>query len=70
MPRAVPALVLTALAVAGLYIGSIFTPYAALWGAVPVTAGLLGWAWPRKGKPPSEVEQDIARSGEPRAEHV
>ena len=61
---------LTALAVAGLYIGSIFTPYAALWGAVPVTAGILGWAWPRKGKPPSEVERDIARSGEPRAEHV
>ena len=37
---------------------------------IPITAGILGWAWPRKGKPPSEVEQDIARSGEPRAEHV
>jgi cytochrome c oxidase subunit 1 len=61
---------LTALAAAGLYIGSIFTPYAVLWGAIPITLGLLGWVWPRKGKRPSDVEREIAESGEPRAEHV
>jgi heme/copper-type cytochrome/quinol oxidase subunit 1 len=61
---------ITAVAVAGLYIGSIFTPYAVLWGAIPTTIGLLGWAWPRKGKAPSEVAQEIARSGEPTPEHV
>jgi cytochrome c oxidase subunit I+III len=56
---------LTAVAVAGLYIGTMFTPYAVLWGAAPVTIGLLGWAWPRKGKPPSEVEREVAHPGEP-----
>jgi heme/copper-type cytochrome/quinol oxidase subunit 1 len=61
---------ITAVAVAGLYIGSIFTPYAVLWGAIPTTIGLLGWVWPRKGKAPSEVAQEIARSGEPTPEHV
>jgi cytochrome c oxidase subunit I+III len=61
---------LTAVAVAGLFIGTMFTPYAVLWGAIPTTIGLLGWAWPRKGKAPSEVEQEIANSREPTPEHA
>jgi cytochrome c oxidase subunit I+III len=36
----------TALAVAGLFIGSIFTPWAVPVGAVPVAAALIGWLWP------------------------
>jgi hypothetical protein len=37
---------ITAVAVSGLFIGSIFTPWALPIGAVPVGAGLVGWLWP------------------------
>ena len=36
----------TALAVTVLFIGSIFTPWALIWGSVPVTIALIGWFWP------------------------
>jgi cytochrome c oxidase subunit I+III len=39
-----------ALATAVMLIGSIFTPWAVVWGSVPVTATLVGWFWP-KGNP-------------------
>jgi cytochrome c oxidase subunit 1 len=58
----------TALAAAGLYIGSMFTPWAVVWGAIPTTIGLLGWAWPRRGTSPSRLAHEAARSGEPTAE--
>jgi cytochrome c oxidase subunit I len=60
---------ITAVAAAGLYIGSIFTPWAVVWGAIPTTIGLLGWAWPRKGKAPSEVQRELAER-EPETEHA
>jgi heme/copper-type cytochrome/quinol oxidase subunit 1 len=37
---------LTALATAGLFIGSIFTPWAVVWGSIPLTITLIGWFWP------------------------
>jgi cytochrome c oxidase subunit I+III len=37
----------SALAVTVLFIGSIFTPWALVWGAVPVTVALIGWFWPK-----------------------
>jgi cytochrome c oxidase subunit I+III len=36
----------SALAVTVLFIGSIFTPWALVWGAVPVAIALIGWFWP------------------------
>jgi hypothetical protein len=36
----------SALAVTVMFIGSIFTPWALVWGAIPVTIGLIGWFWP------------------------
>jgi cytochrome c oxidase subunit 1 len=38
---------LTALATTALFIGSIFTPWAVLVGAVPVVITLTGWFWPK-----------------------
>jgi cytochrome c oxidase subunit I len=70
LPEPTPWPFFTAVALAGLYIGSMFTPWAVVWGAVPVTVGLLGWAWPRKGKRPSALLEDLAASGERRAEHA
>jgi cytochrome c oxidase subunit I+III len=37
---------ITAVAVSGLFIGSIFTPWAVPIGSLPVAVGILGWLWP------------------------
>jgi cytochrome c oxidase subunit I+III len=38
----------TAVATSGLFIGSIFTPWAVVIGAVPLFVALTGWFWPKK----------------------
>jgi cytochrome c oxidase subunit 1 len=37
---------LVALATTALFIGSVFTPWAIVWGAIPLTIALVGWFWP------------------------
>jgi cytochrome c oxidase subunit I+III len=39
----------TALATTALFIGSIFTPRAVLYGSVPVFVAMVGWFWPKSG---------------------
>jgi cytochrome c oxidase subunit 1 len=39
-----------ALATTVMLLASIFTPWAVVWGAIPVTIALVGWFWP-KGDP-------------------
>jgi cytochrome c oxidase subunit I+III len=36
-----------AIATTALFIGSIFTPWAVVWGSIPVTLTLIGWFWPK-----------------------
>jgi cytochrome c oxidase subunit 1 len=38
------------LATTGLFIWSIFSPWALVWGSIPVAAALIVWFWP-KGAP-------------------
>jgi cytochrome c oxidase subunit I+III len=38
---------LSALAVTGLFIATIFTPWGLVWGAIPVGVTLTGWFWPK-----------------------
>jgi hypothetical protein len=38
---------LTALATTALFVGSIFTPWAVVAGAVPVFIAMVGWFWPK-----------------------
>jgi cytochrome c oxidase subunit 1 len=38
----------TAVATTGLFIGSIFTPWAVVYGAVPVFITMTGWFWPKR----------------------
>jgi cytochrome c oxidase subunit I+III len=52
----------TALSVTVLFVGSIFTPWALVWGAVPVTIAIIGWFWP------SERETRIANECEVKPE--
>ena len=37
----------SAVATTVLFVGSIFTPWAVVWGAVPVAIALTAWFWPR-----------------------
>jgi len=39
---------LTALAVSAMFVGSIFTPWALVWGALPIGAAVTGWFWPKR----------------------
>jgi len=38
----------TAIATTILFVGSIFTPWAVVWGAIPVFATMVGWFWPKR----------------------
>jgi cytochrome c oxidase subunit I+III len=49
----------TSVAVTAMYWASIFTPWAVVWGALPITVGLIGWLWPRSGKRPPQLQEDI-----------
>jgi cytochrome c oxidase subunit I+III len=47
---------LTAIATSILFIGSIFTPWAVVWGAIPVALGLIRWFWPGSKSAPQGPE--------------
>ena len=47
-----------------LFIGSIYTPWAVVWGAIPAAIGLTGWFWPKRG----EKEKHL-RGEDPKWEH-
>ncbi|WP_027686944.1 cytochrome c oxidase subunit I [Rhizobium leguminosarum] len=44
----------SALATTALLIWSIFTPWAVVWGSIPVSIALIGWFWP-KGTPEDDA---------------
>jgi cytochrome c oxidase subunit 1 len=39
---------LSAVATTVLFIGSIYTPWAIVWGSVPVAVAMIAWFWPRR----------------------
>ncbi len=39
-----------AIATTILFIGSIFTPWAVVWGSIPLGVALIGWFWPKGDK--------------------
>jgi cytochrome c oxidase subunit I+III len=51
----------TAVTVGIMFVGSIFTPWAALYGSIPPTIALVLWFWPEKGCSPSEMGRAVAR---------
>jgi cytochrome c oxidase subunit 1 len=42
---------LTALAASAMFVASIFTPWALVWGALPLGAAATGWFWPKRRRP-------------------
>jgi cytochrome c oxidase subunit 1 len=59
---------LTAIATTGLFVASIFTPWAVVWGAIPVFITMVGWFWPRSthdgGTRPWPVQRTLPAPGE------
>jgi heme/copper-type cytochrome/quinol oxidase subunit 1 len=45
---------LTAIATTIFFIGSIFTPWAVVWGTPPIAIALIGWFWPTGSKEDEE----------------
>ena len=48
---------ISALALTGMLVGSIFTPWAVLWGSIPVAIAVTAWFWPKS--PPDTPEPAI-----------
>jgi cytochrome c oxidase subunit 1 len=51
----------SAVALTALFVGSIFTPWAVVWGTIPVTIALIFWFWPKR----TETELSVALEKRP-----
>jgi cytochrome c oxidase subunit 1 len=49
----------TSIAVTVLFIGSIFTPWAVVWGSIPVGIAMIGWFWPKKAENRKHCELEV-----------
>jgi cytochrome c oxidase subunit I+III len=56
---------LAALAVAGMFVASVFTPWGLVWGALPVTIALVGWFWPTHAEAKKHRDVEIKPSEAP-----
>jgi cytochrome c oxidase subunit 1 len=54
---------LAALATTGMFVGSIFTPWAMVWGAIPVAITLVGWFWPRADETRKAIAMEMKPGG-------
>jgi cytochrome c oxidase subunit I+III len=52
-------LFLAAVATSGMFVASIFTPWAIVYGSPPIAVTLIGWFWPKK-RAHEEVEEPFA----------
>jgi cytochrome c oxidase subunit 1 len=58
LPGSTPWPFLAALATTVLFVGSIFTPWAVVWGAVPVAITATCWFWPKRAMTSRRVESE------------
>ncbi|MCS0590910.1 cytochrome c oxidase subunit I [Massilia norwichensis] len=59
LPSSTPWPFLAALATTVLFVGSIFTPWAVVWGAVPVAIAATLWFWPEPEIIKSRVDSEL-----------
>jgi cytochrome c oxidase subunit 1 len=50
---------LTAVATTILFVGSIFTPWAVVWAAVPVAIGATAWFWPKRDMTSRRIASEL-----------
>jgi cytochrome c oxidase subunit 1 len=56
---------LTAIATTGLFVGSIFTPWAVPIGAVPLFITMTAWFWPKRSEKPGTARWPLVRRSLP-----
>ena len=61
------AVLLTAVTTTILFISSVFTPWGAVIGAIPVTVTTIGWFWPKRKEHQDELEAERESAGRPQA---
>jgi cytochrome c oxidase subunit I+III len=59
---------LSAVAVTGLFIGSIFTPWAVPIGAIPAAIAMIFWFWPKRKEHEEERREEQNRPAETQGE--
>ncbi|WP_288392354.1 cytochrome c oxidase subunit I [uncultured Herbaspirillum sp.] len=59
LPTPSPWPLLSALATTALFIGSIFTPWAVVWGALPVGLATAIWFWPRRQRSQARIQSEV-----------
>jgi cytochrome c oxidase subunit 1 len=60
LPSSSPWPFLSAVAVTILFVGSIFTPWAVVWAAIPVAIATTFWFWPKKDSSDNRVRSEVA----------
>ena len=50
----------TALSTTLMFVWSIFSPWGAVWGSIPIVIAMLFWFWPKRGVPPERMAADAA----------
>jgi cytochrome c oxidase subunit 1 len=59
LPGSTPWPFLAAVATTILFVGSIFTPWAVVWGAVPVAIATTAWFWPKREMTSRRVDSEL-----------
>jgi cytochrome c oxidase subunit 1 len=59
LPSSTPWPFLAAVATTILFVGSIFTPWAVVWGAVPVALAATFWFWPKREMTSRRVDSEL-----------
>jgi cytochrome c oxidase subunit 1 len=59
LPGSTPWPFLAAVAATILFVGSIFTPWAVVWGAVPVAIATTAWFWPKREMTGRRVDSEL-----------
>jgi len=54
-----PAPFIAALATTVMFIASIFTPWAVIWGSIPIAVALVYWFWPDEAETAKHREREI-----------
>ena len=54
-PNPTPWPFVAAVATTVLFVASIFTPWAVVWGSLPVAAALVAWFWPKRDEEAEEL---------------
>jgi cytochrome c oxidase subunit 1 len=56
---------LAAVAVGAAMLGTVFTPWAVVWGAAPIFVTLTGWFWPKRPAKEHVTEMMAPQSPDP-----